>query len=158
VKHTVALREVVDADLDVFFAHYTDPVANRMAAFTHKNPNDRAAFDAHWAKIRKSAEVLIRTILADGEVVGHIASFGPANDRDVTYWIAREHWGKGLATRALAEFLGVEKTRPLHGRAAKDNAGSLRVLEKCGFQRVGEARGFANARGAEIDEVVFRLD
>jgi RimJ/RimL family protein N-acetyltransferase len=35
---------------------------------------------------------------------------------------------------------------------------SQRVLEKCGFRRVGEGRGFANARGEEIDEVLFRLD
>jgi RimJ/RimL family protein N-acetyltransferase len=34
----------------------------------------------------------------------------------------------------------------------------VRVLEKCGFKVVGEGRGFANARGAEIDELVLRLD
>ncbi|MGY3201486.1 GNAT family N-acetyltransferase [Streptomyces sp. TE5632] len=43
-------------------------------------------------------------------------------------------------------------------RAAADNTGSVRVLEKCGFEVVGEDRGFANARGAEIDELVLRLD
>jgi hypothetical protein len=41
---------------------------------------------------------------------------------------------------------------------AADNQGSLRVLEKCGFRVVGEARGFASGRGEEIPELVLRLD
>ena len=45
-----------------------------------------------------------------------------------------------------------------HARAALDNNGSIRVLEKCGFAVVDTGRGFANARGVEIDEVVMRLD
>lgn len=48
-------------------------------------------------------------------------------------------------------------TRPLHARAAADNAGSVRVLEKCGFTVTGTDRGYANARGAEIDEVLLTL-
>jgi RimJ/RimL family protein N-acetyltransferase len=76
----------------------------------------------------------------------------------VTYWLGREHWGKGIATRALREFLTIERTRPLFGSAAKDNAASVRVLEKCGFRLAGESRGYANARCAEIDEVLLRLD
>jgi ribosomal-protein-alanine N-acetyltransferase len=39
----------------------------------------------------------------------------------------------------------------------KDNVGSIRVLEKCGFVKVGEERGFANARGMEVEEVVMEL-
>ena len=42
-------------------------------------------------------------------------------------------------------------------RVAKDNLGSRRVLEKRGFAIVGEARGFANARGEEIEELVLEL-
>ncbi len=75
----------------------------------------------------------------------------------MTYWIGREHWGTGIATRALAAFLAVQPVRPIRARAAKDNVASLRVLEKCGFQVTGEERGFANARGAEIAELVLEL-
>ena len=53
--------------------------------------------------------------------------------------------------------LGVVTERPLHARAAADNAGSIRVLEKCGFVVTGSGRGFANARGEEIDEVLLAL-
>src|SRR5262249_44237054 len=76
---------------------------------------------------------------------------------EVSYWIGRAFWGKGIATKALAALLGSVKTRPLYARAARDNIASIRVLEKCGFMNAGYDRGFANARGEEIDEVVFEL-
>ena len=151
------LRDVTDADLDVLFEHWIDPEANRMAAFTAENPNDREAFDARWARFRADPSITALAIEADGEVVGNVSSWDNDGEREVTYWIAREHWGKGIATRALAEFLEIETTRPLHAAAAADNAGSIRVLEKCGFTRAGGGRGFATARGEEIDEVFLVL-
>ena len=75
----------------------------------------------------------------------------------MSYWIGREFWGKGIATKALAVFLSAVKARPLYARAAKDNIASLRVLEKCGFAITGYERGFANARGEEVEEVVLEL-
>jgi RimJ/RimL family protein N-acetyltransferase len=154
----VALRPVEDADLGRFFAHMQDPEALRMAAFTPKDPADRAAFDAHWRRILGDAAILNRTILADGAVAGHVASFLMEGGREVTYWIDRALWGRGVATAALRAFLEVDPIRPLHARAAKDNLGSLRVLEKCGFRAVGEDRGFANARNAEIEECLLLLE
>ncbi|MEV4685157.1 GNAT family N-acetyltransferase [Streptomyces kurssanovii] len=152
----VVLREVQDSDLPVFFRHMSDPESNRMAAFTSEDPTDRAAFDAHWARIRVS-DAVIRTVVADGEVVGHTAVYGPPEEREVTYVIDRARWGRGIATLALRALLEAVPARPLHARAAADNAGSLRVLRKCGFVVTGHDRGFANARGEETDEVVLTL-
>ncbi|WGP09389.1 GNAT family N-acetyltransferase [Streptomyces sp. SH5] len=154
----VTLRAVEDADLPLFFAWMSDADATRVAAFTPEDPTDRAAFDARWARIRSgSGGVVMRTVLADGVVVGHVGAYGEAGDRQVTYWIARAHWGRGLATAALRAFLDETSTRPLHARAAADNLGSRRVLEKCGFVVTGTDRGFARARGEEIDEVLVTL-
>ncbi|MFB6667056.1 MULTISPECIES: GNAT family N-acetyltransferase [unclassified Streptomyces] len=154
----VSLRAVEDADLPLFFAWMSDPDATRVAAFTPKDPTDRAAFDAHWARIRsRSGGVVMRTAVADGVVVGHVGAYGEVGDRQVTYWIDRAHWGRGLATAALRAFLDETPTRPLHARAAADNLGSRRVLEKCGFVVTGTDRGFAQARGEEIDEVLVTL-
>jgi RimJ/RimL family protein N-acetyltransferase len=50
----------------------------------------------------------------------------------------REHWGKGIATRGLSEFLMLEPIRPLHAWIAIHNVGSIRVLEKCGFRTVAQ--------------------
>jgi RimJ/RimL family protein N-acetyltransferase len=68
-----------------------------------------------------------------------------------------EFWGKGIATAALSRFLDVVTERPLFGRAAADNTASLRVLEKCVFVVTGRGKGFANARGAEVDELILML-
>lgn len=83
--------------------------------------------------------------------------FGPPEEREVTYWIGRQYWGRGAATAALRELLGVAPERPLHARAAADNIGSIQVLKKCGFVVTGNERDFANGRGEEVDEVLFTL-
>ncbi|MFG2466317.1 GNAT family N-acetyltransferase [Streptomyces canus] len=152
----IVLREVHDSDLPVFFRQMNDPEALHMAAFTPKDPADRDAFDAHWKRIRASADVQ-RTILADGDVVGSAAVYGDPGEREVTYWIDRAYWGRGIATAALRELVAQVPERPLYARAAADNTGSLRVLEKCGFRVTARASGYAQARGAEIDEFVLSL-
>jgi RimJ/RimL family protein N-acetyltransferase len=158
MPHTVHLRAVIDDDLPIFYEQQLDPEANHMAAFTTADPHDRAAFAAHWAKIRDNPEITNRTILWQEQVAGHIASFMRDGDLEVTYWLGRPYWGKGIATAALRQFLDEVTARPIHGRAAADNVASRRVLEKCGFVVTGHDRGFAESRKAEIDEVVLRLD
>lgn len=152
----ITLREIVEEDLAVFFEQQLDPEANFMAAFTARDPTDREAFLAHWHRILGDSSNLIRTIVYDGQVAGSVSSYLDEGKPEVTYWLGKEFWCKGIATQALANFLEqVNRTRPIYARAAKDNLGSLRVLEKCGFVITGEARGFANARGEEIEEVVL---
>ncbi|MPY56440.1 GNAT family N-acetyltransferase [Streptomyces spongiae] len=154
----VTLRDVRDSDLAVFYAQMNEPEGVRMAAFTAKDPSDRAAFDAHWARNRLDPRVVMCTVVGEnGEIVGHAAVFGPPEEREVTYWIGREFWGRGAATAALRELLDVVADRPLYARAAADNGGSIRVLQKAGFVVTHNERGFAHARGEEIDEVVLTL-
>src|SRR5687767_1780166 len=135
----VLLRDVIEDDLPIFFEQQQDPAANRMAAFTAKDPADRVAFTAKWAKILGDESITKRTILFGGQVAGNVSAFvAPWSGKlEVTYWIGREFWGKGIATRALAALLRAVKTRPLYARAAKDNIASLRVLEKCAFTIAG---------------------
>jgi RimJ/RimL family protein N-acetyltransferase len=152
------LREVRDEDLAVLFEQWADPVAVRMAAFTPPDHMDRDAFERRWSRLRADESVITRAIVVDGDVVGTIGSWGAADERELTYWIGRSYWGKGIATCALSEFLTVDPTRPIHARVAHDNVASHRVLEKCGFRVVATDRGFAHARSAEIEELVLRLD
>ncbi|MFJ8589781.1 GNAT family N-acetyltransferase [Streptomyces sp. NPDC093598] len=154
----IELRRVHDSDLPVFFRQMNDPESLHMAAFTPEDPADRAAFDARWSRMRSSPDVVARTVLAEGDVVGSAAVYGVPGEREVTYWIDRAYWGKGIATEALRALLAEVPERPLYARAASDNAGSLRVLEKCGFRAVAAAQGYATARGAEIDETVLILE
>jgi len=153
----IALRPVLPADLDVFFLQQLEPEGIRMAAFTHTDPSDRAHFDAHWAKIFADPIVTIRTILYDGQVAGNIAChtwFGPP---EVCYYLGKDFWGTGIASRALEALLQLVPARPLTARAVKDNVASLRVLEKCGFRVVGSEKSFANGRGEEVEEIILEL-
>lgn len=127
------LRDVTDEDLPLFFEHQRDPEAMRMAAFPSR---EREAFMTHWRTKVLRPENVARTLVMDGVVVGYISSWEQEGRRFVGYWLGREHWGRGLATRALAEFLVLEPLRPLHAWVALHNRASIRVLEKCGFHRL----------------------
>lgn len=154
----VALRSVEDSDLDALFDQMRDPESVQMAAFTAKDPNDREAFDTHMSKVRTSPDNTLRAVTRDGQLVGSIASFVMDGDTEITYWIDRSAWGQGIASQALALFLDTVEVRPLYARAASDNLGSLRVLQKAGFTIVGTEISYASARDAEIEETILRLN
>jgi RimJ/RimL family protein N-acetyltransferase len=154
----VQLRPVHESDLDALFRQMSDPEAVWMAAFTAEDPQDRQRFDVHMAAVRASPENRLLAVTSGGDVVGSIGSYVIEGQTEVTYWVDRAVWGRGIATQALALFLDMVASRPLHARAASDNAGSLRVLEKAGFRVVGSEVAFAPARGAEIEETILQLD
>ncbi len=153
----VQLREVEHDDLEAFWGFYSDPEVQRVTAITREYHYDRGAFDRHWERILAAPGVVNRTVLADGEVAGQIAVFGPPDEREVTYTVGRRFWGRGVATAALRLLLELEPTRPVHAGAATDNIGSIRVLEKCGFVVTGHARDQSIARGGEVDVVLLTL-
>src|SRR3954470_16466640 len=160
MKPHVQLRDVEADDLPLFFEHQRDPIAVALVAFRSR---DRAAFDQHWAKLLADDSCLKKTIVvvsavsvendvvsavsADNQVAGNICSWAADGKREIGYWIDRALWGRGIATEALSAFLCVEQTRPLYAGVAKHNAGSIRVLQKCGFKMysVEEASNDADA-------------
>jgi len=155
---SIALREIEMSDLDTFHAQQLDPEAIRMAAFVSDDRKDRAVFDAHWKKILNTTQNTNRTIVADGQVAGHIACYPHGENLEVTYWLGREFWGRGLATQALRKMLQLVVARPITARAATDNIGSIKVLQKCGFKITGKDKGFAKGRGEDTEEYLLRLD
>jgi RimJ/RimL family protein N-acetyltransferase len=156
MEERVSLRPVKTDDLPIFFVHQLDPEATRLAAFPSR---DREAFFAHWTTaILGNPAAVSRTILAGDHVAGNIGAWTDAasHDRLIGYWIGREFWGRGIASAALSQFLRFETTRPLGARVAKHNLGSIRVLEKAGFARVGE-EVFSLPGGARGEEFVYFL-
>jgi RimJ/RimL family protein N-acetyltransferase len=153
----IELRDMNEGDLALFFKYQCDPQAVQMAAFTAKDPSDKTAFMAHWVKIMADESIIIKTILAGGQVAGHVLVHRWFGEPEVSYWLGREHWGKGIASRALVLFLEQVIERPLFARVAKDNQASLRVLQKCKFVITGEDKGFANARGIEVEEWILQI-
>ena len=154
----VSLRAVDDSDLDTIYQQVTDPESIRMAAFTAEDQTDRRAFLNRMSRVRADTSASNRVIDVDGAIAGTIASFRIDDQLEVTYWVDRAQWGKGIASAALQILLAETAERPVFASAASDNVGSLRVLEKAGFRRVGVDRGFAHGRGQEIEETIMRLD
>lgn len=154
----IQLRTVEPSDLDAFFTHQLDPSANQMAAFSAKNPADRGVFNLHWQNLLNDPTITARTITLDGDVVGHVLAYNNDDFPEVSYWIDPSRWSQGITTAALGLFLDEFPQRPIRARAVADNRGSMKVLEKWGFVRVGEAKGFAIARGAVVDEIIMQLD
>jgi RimJ/RimL family protein N-acetyltransferase len=151
------LRDVTPEDLPALYEQQLDPEVHRMAAFGPPKPRDWEQFTAHWAKIQAS-DAFNQVIVDGGEVVGSIFAFWMEGEHEVGYGIAREHWGRGLATKALAEFLEKLADRPLHARVVKDNEGSIKVLERNGFVRIGDERAFSDIRGEEVEEWLYLLE
>ena len=155
VSNKIILREVLKSDLPIFHQQQLDPIATYMADFP---PRVREEFMAHWTMIMGNYTNIIRTILYNGNVAGNVVSFVQFGKREVGYWIGREFWGKGIATKALKGFLKLDKKRPLYGHVVKDNIGSRRVLEKCGFIISSEDREYSRLRGVEVEGYLLKLD
>ena len=153
----VRLRDVTEADLPLFFEHQVEPEANAMAAFPAR---DLDAFLKHWhTNVLPVESAIKQTIEADGVVVGYIGSWLDDGVREVGYWIGKEHWGKGVASQALSLFLSIAVDRPMQAHVAKHNAGSIRVLEKCGFVVIGEDSIASDVPGVgQVEEWIMRLD
>ena len=154
----IKLRKTVVDDLELLFKFQLDKEAINLAAFTPKDPTDKSAYLSKYTKLLSDPTVNNQTIIIDNIIVGSIAKFEIDGQAEVTYWIDKNFWGKGIVTKALKYLLTIENTRLILGRVAFDNYGSQKVLEKCGFVKIGKDKGFANARQTEIEEFIYRLD
>jgi|KBSSwiStaDraftv2_1062776.scaffolds.fasta_scaffold712059_1 RimJ/RimL family protein N-acetyltransferase len=76
--------------------------------------------------------------LVKAAVVGHRAQVG--------YVVHKPYWGRGVATDAVQRLTAkLEESGEISriwATCALDNPGSVRVLEKCGFQREGVLRNW----------------
>lgn len=171
----VSLREVRREDLEILFRQVNEPEGMRMVGSVRDTHTDHAAYMARWETIFANAKVIPRAIVVAGDggntgggsevIAGSIACFervlepsrpcrilpGP----EIGYWLGQAFWGKGIASEAVRLFLGEVTTRPLFARAASDNVGSIRVLQKAGFKEIGREMFFANMRGQEIEETLM---
>lgn len=153
----IDLRPLEDDDADAIFEMMRDPAAVALASFTADDPDDREAFDAWLGRVRGRADADTHVVTEDGGFAGTIASFAVDGDREVSYWIARHAWGRGVASEALRLLVAREPVRPLFARVAAHNAGSIAVLEKNGFTEVSRMTAYAPGVGRDVEEIVYVL-
>jgi RimJ/RimL family protein N-acetyltransferase len=129
----VRLRDVEEADLEVFLEYEHDPEAVQRSKFP---PRERENFLTHWAtKVLGDPTVFVQTVTVDGDPAGNVVAWWEQDRRFVGYWFGRRYWGRGVGTKALTLFLQREKVRPLFADPFAGNTGSVRLLERCGFRR-----------------------
>ena len=132
----IVLRSVTEADLPILFQQQLDLEAVAMSAYPSK---DRGEFMRHWEGILKNKNVTARTIVYKEKVVGHIICWKEGKyEQRIGYWIGKEFWRRGIASAAVSEFLLLVKIRPLFAEVANHNIASQRVLNKNGFELLGE--------------------
>lgn len=136
----VTLRPVEQSDLEIFYEHQADAGSIAMAGVPGRDPD---AHRAHWQQLLADETVHVRTVVARGNVAGSVLSFMRDEVREVGYWLGREAWGRGVASRALQLFLVWETERPVYAFVIEANVVSRRVLEKAGFTVIAhEKDGF----------------
>jgi RimJ/RimL family protein N-acetyltransferase len=142
----ISLRPTQAADLPFLLALEQDPLALAQAGLRPRSP---AAFAARWAEILAdpaAAGVVPRVVLCAGAPVGAV-NISPDDGRpSLGYWIARSHWGRGIATAAVGLLLAAVPQRPLYASAAAHNRASLRVLATHGFVVTGREHQPETAR------------
>ena len=126
------------------------------AAFAEVKTLD--AFAEHWHRNAADSNNLFFAIVVDGLHVGSVGKWVMGETPELAYWIGADFVGKGLATRAVGEFLRVFTERPIFAHVVNDNPASIRVLEKNGFLLVDSFQSFASGRQAEVTELEYRLD
>lgn len=154
-NNRVSLRPVATADLAELYRFQSDPESNRVGG---TKPRTRESFEAAWARNFADPGVTARVIMKDGKLVGSVACFKADGLDAVGYTIGREHWGQGIATRALALLLDEVPRRPLNATAALANTRSIRVLERCGFKLTGTRMGEETDRYIGCEVATFVLD
>ena len=81
------------------------------------------------------------------------------NRAGIGYGIAKQYWGKGIATKAVKTALKFAKTKQkLHGLNAcinPKNTASKKVLKKCGFKKIGLAKEYDLEKGKYEDRELY---
>lgn len=152
----LSLRPLREDDLPTLFEIQLDDGARHLAAFVGEAARDQDAYLEKWRDPMTKPDIVTKVVEVDGDVVGSVGVFPMEGDLELTYWIRKDLWGRGVATAAVAALLREVTARPLHARVVEDNLGSIRVLERNGFVRVGSEDSFAEGRQATVTEVIYR--
>ena len=75
------------------------------------------------------------------------------------YWLAEEYWGRGFMTEAVAAMTRYVFTYTgmirIYARVFSTNAGSIRVLEKAGFEQEGRFKNAVFKEGKLCDQLQY---
>ena len=140
--------------------------AREVAEMTSQIPHPYTLGDAEAWLARVANKPWVRAILhrADERLLG-VVSISERSNPDLPwelgFWIGKPYWGRGFMTEAaralVARYFATTAADAVASSALAENQASLRVQEKLGFVRTGEATIESPARGRAMKLVVTRL-
>jgi RimJ/RimL family protein N-acetyltransferase len=157
------IRDWSDDDREslVRFANDRDVARNLTHTFPH--PYTEADAESWFALLAQMPEPTAWAIDVDGVAVGGVgvilgegvygktAQFG--------YWLGEPYWDRGIMTAAARAASDYAMSRfglvRLEARVFEWNPRSMRVLEKCGFEREGTLRKSVFKEDRVIDSVLY---
>jgi [ribosomal protein S5]-alanine N-acetyltransferase len=162
------LRELSVHDVKPFFAYLSDPLVNKYISDEDTPKSLPAAEDEirYWADLFNYKRSIYWAIAEQktNKIIGTCGFnvWSRTHSRtEVSYDLARAYWGKGIMTRcvrAICDYafinMGVNR---IQATVADDNFGSIRVLEKLGFQHEGKLRQYGILHGRSRDFYMMSL-
>ena len=146
----LVLRKPRIEDADEVFARYaSDPEVSRYLAWRlHQSPDITRSFleysDAEWA--RWPAGPYLVELRDNGRLLGGTGfAFETPYRASTGYVLAKDAWGQGYASEAVAAIVDVARAIGLvrlYALCHVDHDRSVRVLERTGFQREGTLRQY----------------
>jgi len=97
----IVLRSTLETDLDIFFNIQLEQEGIYMAAFTSADPSNKSAYMEKWKGLLVDPTINIRTILYNNEIAGSVSKYEIDGEAEITYWIGKKFWGKGIASESL---------------------------------------------------------
>jgi len=159
VTERLTLRPARWDDLDALHRIFIDPRAMRYwSRPTHTDVEETRAWLRSMieATSERSADFIVEL---DGRVIGKAGCYRMP---EVGYILHPDHWGRGLATEALAAVIDhVFATHDVEALVADvdpRNEASLRLLARLGFEETGRAERTFEIAGEWVDSVYLRLD
>jgi RimJ/RimL family protein N-acetyltransferase len=162
-KSTSRDWRVGDEDSLVHHANNVNVWRNLRDAFPH--PYTRADAESWIALCDSQTPAISFAIEVDGSVVGGIGLV-PKDDIyrrsiEIGYWLGEDYWGRGIMTeavRAMTEyaFNNFDICR-IYAGVFEWNLGSMRVLEKAGYEFEARLKNSITKQGQCIDEMVYAI-
>lgn len=158
----IELRDFLGTDIDSI-ARFANNV-NVSRYMTSRMPYPYTKEDAKWwVEFGSKEQGYNRAVDLDRECIGVVSvRFGEFESRysaEIGYWIAEDHWGKGIATEAVSKMTAYvfdeTETVKICAPVFDPNRASMRVLEKCGFCLEAIRRKAAFKNNEFFDEHVY---
>ncbi|MBY4833409.1 GNAT family N-acetyltransferase [Burkholderia dolosa] len=159
----LSLRQLERADVDAWYAYLSNPDVVRHTSWNLGSRDDLLPlFDgiesAHPDSIRRLAIVDDASAALIGTIGFHTVS-AANRSAEIAYDVAPSHWGRGIASATCAAVVAWAFAEwglvRVQGVVLTANAGSARVLQKCGFRYEGLLRAYRMVRGTPGDFAMY---